>query len=175
MALVAVSIATAGSLAGPVSSASATTSIDMLNFLNFPHRGSQSSICSVARRLRLSGTYGFRAYAAHRLHPNQFFAATRRLRLRGVYAWQVCLLRNLDGPYGIQAQIRNMATGGRAKVQHNEYGGVWATATTTGEARSTTFAERLIQSRQPARASSVASKSVFVTPPMHGEVVPQSR
>ena len=125
VALVAVSIATAGSLAGPVSSASATTSIDMLNFLNFPHRGSQSSICSVARRLRLSGTYGFRAYAAHRLHPNQFFAATRRLRLRGVYAWQVCLLRNLDGPYGIQARIRNMATGGRAKVQHNEYGGVW--------------------------------------------------
>ena len=35
--------------------------------------------------------------------------------------------------------------------------------------------KRLSQSRQPARASSVASKSVFVTPPMHGEVVPQSR
>ena len=33
----------------------------------------------------------------------------------------------------------------------------------------------LSQSRQPARASRVASKSVFVTPPTQGDVAPQSR
>jgi hypothetical protein len=125
LALVAASLAAVGSLAGPVSTASAAASIDHLNYLDFPHRGSQVPICSVARRMRLRGTYTFRAYSAHRLHPQQVFANTRILRLHGVYAWQVCLLRNYDGPYVVWAQVRNMATGGKAQIKHAQWGGVW--------------------------------------------------
>jgi hypothetical protein len=110
-----------GSLAGPTATASATTSIDMLNSLTFPHRPA-GSICSAERRLRLRGTYLFAAYTAHRLHPADRFANTRRIRLNGVYAWKVCLHRNLRRSYQIEAGIRNVNSGGNATVAYTTYG-----------------------------------------------------
>jgi hypothetical protein len=68
---------------------------------------------------------GSAAYTNHRLHPQHTFANTRQVRLHGVYAWQVCLLRYNDGPYVVWAQLRNLATGGKARIDHKEWGGVY--------------------------------------------------
>jgi hypothetical protein len=114
-------LAAFGSFAGPTATASATTSIDMLNSLTFPHRPA-GSICSAERRLRLRGTYLFGAYIAHRLHPADRLSNTRRIRLNGVYAWKVCLHRNRSHSYQVDAGIRNVNSGGNATVTYTTYG-----------------------------------------------------
>jgi hypothetical protein len=111
----------AGALAGPPATARATTSIDRLNALTFPHRTAES-ICSTERRLQLKGTYFFAAYTAHRQHRADRFSNTRRLRLVGRYGWKVCLHRNRSKSYQIEAAVRNLKTGGRAQVAYTTSG-----------------------------------------------------
>jgi hypothetical protein len=120
LALAIASTAAFGSLAGPTATASATTSIDMLNSLTFPHQ-TAGSICSAERRLRLRGTYNFAAYISHRLHPTRL-QNVRRIRLNGVYAWKVCLHRNRRDSYQVDTGIRNVNSGGNATITYTTYG-----------------------------------------------------
>jgi hypothetical protein len=127
MTPVALALAVAGlvavwSLAGPTATASATTSIDQLNSLTFPHMAVRSEICSTQRRIRLGGRYRFQAYSAHRKHREARVTSVRELRLRGVYRWHVCLHRDRPGSYRITAYLENVATGGEASINHNEPG-----------------------------------------------------
>jgi hypothetical protein len=124
LTLAVASVAIGGSLAGPVATASAATSIDMLNSLTFPHQ-TAGSICSAERRLRLTGTYDFAVYSTHRLHPGQGATSTRRLRLFGVYAWKVCLHRNIRANYQVEAGIRNVNSGGVASIADTISGRPW--------------------------------------------------
>ena len=120
LALAVALLAAFGSLAGPTASASAKTSIDMLNYLSFPHQ-SAGHICSAERRIRLTGKWRFAAYTKHRLHPETMYRP-RTIRLYGVYNWRVCLHRRNRKTYEVHTRIRNVKTGGYAGITHIEYG-----------------------------------------------------
>jgi hypothetical protein len=120
LALAVAFLATFGSFAGPTATASAATSIDMLNYLTFPHQ-TAGGICSADRRVRLRGTYLYGVYTRHRLHPARF-VDDRKIRLNGVYNWKVCLHRNLSRTYQVDSGIRNVNNGGSASVNYTEFG-----------------------------------------------------
>jgi hypothetical protein len=120
LALAVAFLAAFGSLAGPTATASATTSIDMLNSLTFPHRPA-GLICSYERRIRLKGKWRFGAYTRHRLHPSRF-SRSRVIRVNGVYNWKVCLHRNHSRTYEVHTRIRNVKSGGYAGIVYTEYG-----------------------------------------------------
>ena len=123
LALAVVFLATFGSVVGPTATASATTSIDMLNSLTFPHQ-SAGPICSYTRRIRLKGNYRFGSYTHHRLHSTRL-SQSRRIRLNGVYWWKVCLHRKDRGTYLIKAGVRNVNSGGNATISYIEYGTIY--------------------------------------------------
>ena len=123
LALAVAFFAVFGSFAGPTATASATTSIDMLNYLTFPHQPA-GLICSAERRIRLTGTWRFGAYTRHRLHPDRLYQA-RVIRLYGVYDWKVCLHRNLRNTYQVHTRIRNVNSGGYAGIAYTEYGTIF--------------------------------------------------
>ena len=123
LALAAVFLAAFGSVVGPTATASATTSIDMLNSLTFPHQ-SAGPICSYTRRIRLKGNYRFGSYTRHRLHSTRL-SRSRRIRLNGVYWWKVCLHRTDRRTYRIKAGVRNVNTGGNATISYIEYGTIY--------------------------------------------------
>jgi hypothetical protein len=110
-------------LAGPVATASATTSIDMLNYLTFPHQRA-GMICSAERRITLKGTWRFGAYTHHRLHSSRLYQA-RKITLNGVYDWKVCLHRNDSRTYQVHTRVRNVKTGGYAGIAYTEYGTIY--------------------------------------------------
>jgi hypothetical protein len=123
LALAVAFLAAFGSLAGPTASASAKTSIDMLNYLSFPHQ-SAGLICSAERRIPLKGKWRFAAYTHHRLHSSTLLRS-RVLRLNGVYNWRVCLHRRNRSTYEVHTRIRNVKTGGYAGVTYVEYGTIY--------------------------------------------------
>jgi hypothetical protein len=120
LALAVAFLAAFGSLAGPTATASAATSIDMLNYLTFPHQ-TAGDICSAERKVRLRGKYRFGVYTRHRLYPARF-VDSRVIRLNGVYNWKVCLHRNLSRTYQVDSGIRNVNSGGNATVNYTEFG-----------------------------------------------------
>jgi hypothetical protein len=111
------------SLAGSPATASAKTSIDMLNSLTFPHQ-SAGHICSAERRIRLKGKWRYAAYTKHRLHASTL-SRSRVIRLNGVYNWRVCLHRRNRKTYEVHTRIRNVRTGGYAGVTYVEYGTIY--------------------------------------------------
>jgi hypothetical protein len=125
LALVAAAIAAVGSLAGPVSSASATTSSHKSTYLHFPPWRPHFRECLPPRVLRLNGTYEWRAYTTHWAHPRNPFWKGRRVRLLGRYAWFVCR-QHLPRGYRIDTALTNQAAGGgQVELQHYQFGGVY--------------------------------------------------
>jgi hypothetical protein len=116
-------LAAYGSVVGPTATASATTSIDMLNSLTFPHQPA-GPICSYTRKIRLKGKYRFGSYTDHRLHSTRL-SHSRPIRLNGLYWWKVCLHRKDRRTYLIKAGVRNVKTGGNATVSYIEYGTIY--------------------------------------------------
>ena len=124
LALVAASIAALGSLAGPVSPASATTSLQAHNYLHFPPWRPTGRFCLRPRQLQLNGTYAWRAFTAHWAHPRNRFWQGRRVRLRGRYAWFVCR-QHLAKGYRIDTALTNQTGGGQVELSHHQFGGVY--------------------------------------------------
>jgi hypothetical protein len=112
-----------GSFAGPTATASAKTSIDMLNYLTFPHQKA-GHICSYTRTIRLEGKWRFAAYTKHRKHPSTLYRS-RVVRLNGVYSWRACLHRRNSRTYTVHTRIRNVKTGGYLSVAYVEYGTIY--------------------------------------------------
>jgi hypothetical protein len=125
LALVAASTAAVGSLAGPVSSASATTWSRTHTYLHFPPWRPTGRFCLTPRVLRLNGTYQWRAYTSHWAHPRDPFWNGRRVRLRGRYAWFVCR-QHLRRGYRIDTALNNqVGGGGQVELAHHQFGGVY--------------------------------------------------
>jgi hypothetical protein len=121
LALVGALLAALGSLAGPVSSASATTWSRDDDYLHFPPWRPHFRECLPVRRLALNGTYRWRAYTKHWAHRNEWHQ--RFPRLRGRYNWFVCRQHIAGKGYRIDTQLSNMLTGGRVFLKHSWYGG----------------------------------------------------
>jgi hypothetical protein len=93
LACVVASLAALGSLAGPVSSASAHTWHHRWSYLHFP-APSNFVQCVASRRIRLArGAYRWRAFVLHRAHPNdQGHTKLSTVRVGGGrYLWNDCL------------------------------------------------------------------------------------
>src|SRR4051812_2411407 len=121
LAFVAASIAALGSLAGPVSSASATTSSHTQTYLHFPPWRPSGRHCLPARFLQLNGTYEWRAYFTHWAHPGNSSWQGRRVRLRGRYGWFVCR-QHLHTGYRIDTALTNQVGGGQVELAHSYFG-----------------------------------------------------
>jgi hypothetical protein len=121
LALAAASIAALGSLAGPISSASAITSSHKWSYLHFPP-WQQRGECLPARSLQLNGTYRWRAYTTHWAHPRDPAWAARLRPLRGRYSWFVCR-DHLRKGYRIRTALTNQHGGGTVELDHYQYGG----------------------------------------------------
>jgi hypothetical protein len=121
LALVVASVAALGSLAGPVSPASAATWRHATDYLHFPP-WQQRGECLLAYWIELNGTYHWRAFTTHWAHPRNPAAHSRRVRLRGLYKWFVCR-DHLRTGYRIRTAITNSHTGGTVYLEHHEFGG----------------------------------------------------
>lgn len=121
LALVAACIAALGSLAGPVSSASASTWHHRWSYLHFPANPRVQLPCVPTRRIYLAaGRYRWRIFSYHWAHPKHPSDNTRVVRLaRGWYRWDDCLghfLHHVGEPdyiYRLRSTLRRLATGGR--------------------------------------------------------------
>lgn len=128
LTLVTAFTAALGTLAGPVSSASATTSSHAETYLHFPPWRPTGRFCLSPRVLQLNGTYQWRAYTTHWAHPGNPFWNGRRVRLRGRYAWFVCR-QHLPRGYRIDTALTNQATGGQVELSHHQFGGYYGDGT----------------------------------------------
>jgi hypothetical protein len=128
LALVVASIVALGSLAGAVSSASATTWSHTQTYLHFPP-WSSGRHCLPARFLQLNGTYEWRAYFTHWAHRDNPFWEGRRVRLRGRYGWFVCR-QHLRTGYRIDAGFTNqVGGGGQVELSYSFFGGLYRDGT----------------------------------------------
>jgi hypothetical protein len=133
LALVCAGVSALASLAGPTATASATASIDMLNFLDFNLRPGAPAFetCSAERTIPRRGTYRgrdyyVRAYSGSRKRIGEPVSSKPlRLTLRGRYRWIVCIRLVRGRGYEVKAVLRSLRTGGRAPVSHIENGVVY--------------------------------------------------
>jgi hypothetical protein len=105
-------------VAGPISTASAVTSVSDEDQLTFPPRG-DSECKSHGSSVRLRGRYSWRSYSAR--HGRGRSQNLRTLRFRGRYYLTVCRIPHRRS-YEIKATLTNVRTGGKAVNQHLLFG-----------------------------------------------------
>jgi hypothetical protein len=115
-------LAVAGlAVAGPISPASAATSVDVIaQQLTFPPSRFAERCESHGGPIRLRGRYTFRAYVA--VHGKGRTTNVRGpLKLKGHYHLTVCLEAHRR-TYEVEATITNVRTGGKAYVRQLLFG-----------------------------------------------------
>jgi hypothetical protein len=116
-------LAVAGvAVAGPISPASAATSVDVrAQQLTFPPNRFAERCKSHGAPIRLKGPYTFRAYVA-RHGKGRTTNIRGPLKLNGRYYLTVCLEAHRR-TYEVEATITNARTGGKAFVRQLLFGG----------------------------------------------------
>jgi hypothetical protein len=109
--------------------ASATTYHRQINFLRWPPKIIGGFTCvgrpGPDRRIRLNGTYTWRAYVKNRKHPHRPTVNSRTVTLHGLYDWQDCLFTDaISGRpvYHHRSVIFNVRTNGHVGLDNYYYG-----------------------------------------------------